>query len=277
MPFESPPPSSSDDDDDPLAPLRRPPRPASGWLDRAGLDRLQAWLPRRGAVAGGRNLTGVSVPAGLALAAAVVVALVVVVVLVVVRNGPGGGGSSPSVSLPMAHGPATSGSVAPGAPGDAANPTSAVLVLQAAGAVARPGVYRLPAGSRVGDLVEAAGGFAPDADGDVVNLAAPLADGARVYVPRRGELQPPGPIVDGGGSPGGGAGGAAGPGASAPIDLNSATVEQLDTLPGVGPSTAAAIVDDRRQHGPFKSVDDLGRVRGIGPAKLAALRARVRV
>ncbi|MEY4174789.1 MAG: hypothetical protein RI900_1954, partial [Actinomycetota bacterium] len=97
---------------------------------------------------------------------------------------------------------------------------------------------------------------------DAINLAARLLDGQRVYVPRVGEAVPPG----------------AGPEApSGPLDLNSATEEQLDDLPGVGPATAAAIVAHRDSNGPFGSVDDLGEVRGIGPAKLDALRGLVTV
>jgi len=176
----------------------------------------------------------------------------------------------------MTHGAGTTPTGA-GAAGEAAAPTSAVapLVVQAAGAVARPGVYRLGAGARVGDLLDAAGGLSLEADPDRINLAAPLTDGVRIYVLRRGEADPS-PVV--GGGTGTGAGGPTLNGApSAPLDLNTATVDQLDQLPGVGPATAAAIVDERRQHGPFASVNDLSRVRGIGPAKLAALRNRVRV
>ena len=177
------------------------------------------------------------------------------------------------MSLPLAHGPGTSTPDPHG--GSSPTGTAASLIVQAAGAVTRPGVYRLAGGARVGDLIDAAGGLTPQADPDRINLAAPVADGARVYVLRRGEADP-GPPTDGGA--GSGPDDPADPGATAPpLDLNTATQAQLDALPGVGPATAAAIVDDRRQHGPFTSVDDLARVRGIGPAKLAALRTRVRV
>lgn len=137
------------------------------------------------------------------------------------------------------------------------------LVVDAAGAVANPGVYRLPAGSRVTDLLDAAGGATDDADVDQVNLAAPLVDGQRVYVPRQGEA-----VV-----PELGAGGA---GPAEPVDLNTATVEQLDALPGVGPATAQAIVTYRASHGRIRSIDELLDVRGIGPAKLDAIRSLVR-
>lgn len=182
------------------------------------------------------------------------------------------------VSLPMTHGAGTVPTGA-GADGSVAAPTTTVapLVVQVAGAVARPGVYRLGTGARVGDLVDAAGGLSVEADQDRINLAAPLTDGVRIYVLRRGEAEPL-PVVGGESGTGTGTGGSKLNGAPpAPIDLNTATVDQLDQLPGVGPATAAAIVDDRRDHGPFKSVEDLARVRGIGPAKLAALRSRVRV
>ena len=155
----------------------------------------------------------------------------------------------------------------PGDPGASSSTTSssvpAEVVAHAAGAVASPGVYRLAAGARVADLVDAAGGPLPGADLDQVNLAAPVADGTRVYVPVEGEVVP------------------ASSGTSdvpvGPLDLNSATAEQLDALPGVGPSTSAAILAERERKGRFSSVDDLLDVRGIGPAKLEQLRELVRV
>ena len=156
------------------------------------------------------------------------------------------------------------------------------LVVQAAGAVNRPGVYRLAGGARVDDLVRAAGGLLTNADGDRVNLAAPLADGARVWIPAQGETEVPEVVAGGtsGGAPAtGGAGSASTAGAASPqvVDLNTATAEQLDTLPGVGPSTAAAILAYRSEHGPFSSVDDLLEVRGIGDAKLEQIRPQARV
>ena len=141
------------------------------------------------------------------------------------------------------------------------------VVAHAAGAVVHPGVYELRAGARVTDLIDAAGGPTPDADVDRLNLAAPVTDGERVYVPRIGEAMP---TVAG-------TGGAAAGEVAGPLDLNTATLEQLDELPGIGPATAKAILDEREKRGGFRSVDDLLDVRGIGPAKLDAIRDLVRV
>jgi competence protein ComEA len=141
----------------------------------------------------------------------------------------------------------------------------AAVVVHVAGAVLHSGVYTFPPGSRVVDAVQRAGGLAADADPDAVNLAALLADGQRVYVPRIGEPTPP--VVDGG----------VPTTVAGPVDLNRATADELDALPGVGPATAAAIVAYRELHGPFGTVDDLADVRGIGPAKVEALRGLVTV
>jgi competence protein ComEA len=129
--------------------------------------------------------------------------------------------------------------------------SSGVLVVQAAGAVTKPGVYRLPTGSRVTDLLTAAGGVAAGIDESQLPLAAKLTDGQRVYVPRPGE--PPAVAAPTGSATG--VSGASSP--AAPVDLNSATAEQLDALPGVGPATAAAIVAFRDKHGPFRAVNGL--------------------
>ncbi len=226
-------------------------------------DWLSSWWPRPPPAVRG---------VGLAVGAAVAVVVAVGAVVLVVGHHAGSG--APAVSLPMAHGPGSSSPDGTAVPAPAG---AAPLVVQAAGAVNRPGVYHLTAGARVGDLIDAAGGLTPQADPDRINLAAPVADGARVYVLRRGEADP-GPATDGGAGGGDAAGTGPSAGATpAPIDLNQATEAQLEDLPGVGPATAAAIVEDRRRHGPFASVDDLARVRGIGPAKLEALRSRVRV
>lgn len=153
-------------------------------------------------------------------------------------------------------------------------------VVHVAGAVASPGVYPLEPFARVDDVVRRAGGARADADVARLNLAEPVADGSRVYVPAVGEEAPPTPVSPAGGAgpgPGSGSGGG-GPGGSTgqPIDVNTATAAELEDLPGVGPATAAAIVAHRDEHGPFASVDSLDDVPGIGPAKVAALRDQAR-
>ena len=174
-------------------------------------------------------------------------------------------------------GPSTTGPPGPeSVPGSAtairplASPS--VIVVHVAGAVAMPGVYELAPNARVQRAIEAAGGPLPDADPNTLNLAAPLSDGARIYVPRIGEVVPPtvaapGPPVDA----------SAGPVEGVPtiVDVNTASAVELEALPGVGPATATAIVAERDRNGPFLSVDDLDRVPGIGPTKIEALRELV--
>jgi competence protein ComEA len=158
-----------------------------------------------------------------------------------------------------------------------ASPPSLVpveVVVQVAGAVARPGVYRLADGARVVDLVDAAGGALADADLQALALAGRLTDGQRVQVPRQGEVLPPSVL---GVAPGGAGDGAGASVPVTPIDLNAATMADLDALPGIGPATAQAILTYRERNGPFRSVEDLGEVQGIGPARLDALRELVRV
>jgi len=142
------------------------------------------------------------------------------------------------------------------------------IVVHVTGAVARPGLYRLKEGSRVADAVARAGGATGKADTAAVNLAAPLADGIQVLMPSR---------VAGGAGAAAAAGGsgAGGAGSGVPISLSSATIAELDTLPGVGPVTAQKIVDHRAAHGAFSSVDDLDAIPGIGPARLGQLRGLV--
>jgi competence protein ComEA len=162
------------------------------------------------------------------------------------------------------------------------------VTVHVAGAVRRPGVYRLPAGSRVDDALRRAGGATRRADVDAVNLAAKLEDGRQVLVPAlapaiagsggaRGGAATPGGAgaVAGAGGPAGAAGA---PGArAAPINLNTATLEQLDTLDGVGPGIAKRILDYRAQHGGFRGVEELGEVPGIGAKRLATLTPLVTV
>jgi competence protein ComEA len=136
------------------------------------------------------------------------------------------------------------------------------LYVNVVGAVRRPGLYRLKDGSRVADAVIRAGGPTPKAQIEVLNLAARIADGEQIVVPRRGV-----------GIPAAAASG--GVAAAGPVHLNSATLEQLDALPGVGPVTAQKILDYRQQHGVFGSVDELDAIVGIGPARLEQLRGLV--
>lgn len=157
------------------------------------------------------------------------------------------------------------------------------LVVDIVGRVRHPGVVRLPAGARVVDALTAAGGALPGTDTSAVNLARPVVDGQQLRV-GLGEpwlIEPGSGPADsgtgaGGATPGVGADASPSP-VGAPLDLNTATAEQLDQLPGVGPATAAKIVEWRTEHGRFASVDDLDQVSGIGPAKLASLRPLVRV
>jgi len=140
-----------------------------------------------------------------------------------------------------------------------AAPASKIFVY-VVGAVRRPGLYQLPDGSRVADALARAGGSTRKAQLELVNLAARIADGEQIVVPRRGSG---GAVAAGTGS---------GAASSGPVHLNTATLEQLDSLPGVGPVTAQKILDYRQAHGSFSSVDELDAVPGIGPARLEQLR-----
>ncbi|RDI73737.1 Helix-hairpin-helix motif-containing protein [Gaiella occulta] len=155
-----------------------------------------------------------------------------------------------------ARAPAPAATLAPTGSGAAGAAPAPRIVVDVVGAVRRAGVYRLPDGSRVLDAVRRAGGPTRRAQIALVNLAAPLADGQQVVVPARGV---PGAA--------GGAGAAA-----AKVSLASATVDDLDALPGIGPVTAQKIVDWRQGHGPFRSVEDLDAVPGVGPARIEQLR-----
>jgi competence protein ComEA len=143
----------------------------------------------------------------------------------------------------------------------AASTAAPELYVNVVGAVRRPGLYRLSDGSRVANAVARAGGVTRNAELELVNLAARVGDGEQIVVPRRGTAS----IAGQAGRTGGGA-------ASGPVHLNSATLEQLDALPGVGPVTAQKILDYRQTHGAFRSVDELDAIAGIGPARLGTLR-----
>ena len=172
--------------------------------------------------------------------------------------------------------PASGGSAEPGAEGEARDDEAAgegeevaegVVVVHVDGAVGAPGVYALGGEPRVNDAIVAAGGLAEGADTSGINLAARLSDGEKVHVPLVGEASQAGaePASD---APGGSDG---------PVNLNTATVEELDELPGVGEATALAIVEDRERNGPFSSPEDLMRVSGIGEKKFEKLEGLVGV
>ena len=141
-----------------------------------------------------------------------------------------------------------------------------ILLVHVVGAVRKPGLYRLREGSRTADAIRQAGGAKPKAALELVNLASPVADGQQVLVPARGD---PAPTT----AAAGGIAGSTGVGGK--IHLNSATLEQLDTLPGVGPVTAQKILAYRTEHGAFQAVEELDAVPGIGPARLEELKTLV--
>ncbi|MFF0714792.1 helix-hairpin-helix domain-containing protein [Streptomyces bauhiniae] len=171
----------------------------------------------------------------------------------VVREAPAARGKGPD--LPGAV--SVSGSASPGAQ----------IVVDVSGKVRDPGIRRLPSGSRVADALKAAGGVRPGVREEGLNRARFLVDGEQIVVGASGAPPPAGV--------GAGAVAAAGGGPSTPVSLGTATVEQLDTLPGVGPVLAQRIIDYRTQHGGFRSVDELRQVDGIGDRRFSDLRARV--
>jgi competence protein ComEA len=155
--------------------------------------------------------------------------------------------------------------VPPAGPAAAAASAPAVLVVAVTGKVRRPGLVRVAAGARVADAIDAAGGALPGTDLSAVNLARKVTDGELIVV---GVAPPPGQAA----GPGRG-----GPGATAPVNLNTATSEQLQTLPGVGPVLAQRIIAFRDEHGGFKSVSELRQVSGIGDARYQELKDRVTI
>lgn len=194
----------------------------------------------------------------------------ILAVIAVTRVSGGDDAAAPTLALDEPAGAAATASAAPAEaqePGTAAAPAAGVagdgaLHVHVAGAVRRPGVYRVPAGSRVVAAIDAAGGLARRADATGVNLAAPLQDGQQVVVPERGR---------GGTRRGGVSAGATAVG-DGTISLNTATAEELEALDGIGPALARRIVEYREAHGGFRSVDELLEVDGIGEKRLAAIR-----
>lgn len=237
-------------------------------------SRGAARLARRYGVTGRLALAG-----ALSLA---MVALVVVVAVgalgtggVTIERGEGAAVEVPAVSsAPFGPDADDAGEKDGGAAGDgegdvAPEDDPAVLVVHVDGAVAAPGVYELAEGARVNDAIAAAGGLAEGADTSSINLAAGVLDGEKIYVPLEGE-----------GAPAAAEAGSAGAASSAddtpaPVNINTATIEELDELPGVGEATARAIVEDREQNGPFSVPEDLMRVSGIGEKKFAKLEGRI--
>ena len=217
-------------------------------------------------------------------------------------GGRGGGTDEPGVSIvtgaPTAGNPGPPGtasapsSAAPAASGSASgspSPSPDVAVLYVVGAVEHAGVVRVAADARVTDALAAAGGAAADADLSRLNLARPVVDGERLYVPRIGEAEVPAELqagggagasagagVGSGGSASAGAGGGAGAAAQV-VDLNTADATALETLPGIGPALAERILAWRDEHGGFRSVEDLLEVSGIGEGRFAELQDRVSV
>ena len=224
-------------------------RLAERWADRWA----ERWVPAglRGARIDPGRRAAVTLVAVMLLSAAVVAVLMW-------RSRPAAEPVRPPVAVAGPDAPASAG------PSGAAPPS---LVVAVTGRVRRPGVITLPAGARVIDAVRAAGGPSPGADLALLNLARKLADGELVVVGMPGVA--PGPELAGGGPAATAAGGA--------VDLNTATLQQLDGLPGVGPVLAQRILDWRAEHGRFASVDQLREVPGIGEAKFEQLRDRVTV
>ena len=195
-------------------------------------------------------------PIAVSRSTALVIASVLVALLVLVGNRLAGAGTATApepVSAPLEQ--------------VASSPRQRQVVVHVVGAVRRPGLLRMREGARVADAVARAGGATRRADLSGVNLAAPLVDGTQILVPRR--------VVGAVGASGSALGGATAAGAGLAgrkVSLSSATAEELESLPGVGPITAQKILDHRAEHGPFRSVDDLDDVSGIGPTRVEQLR-----
>lgn len=285
-------------DGEAFAPRRERTLSARGaWRQRAGLavrERLPVWLQARCAVER-RSVVALA----LVLAVAVLFAAqyfragrtqavrppeVVGAAGRVSGEGDFGARATGAASTPAGAAAGEGAGAVPGAAAAAGSP-GAEIVVDVGGKVRRPGVQRLPAGSRVADALRAAGGVRPGVGTDGLNRARFLVDGEQVLV---GASAAPGTVTVPGAGAGAGAGagpgagsvsgggGVAGAGPAAPVALSTATVDQLDTLPGVGPVLAQHIVDYRTQHGGFRSVNELREVNGIGDRRFADLRDLVR-
>ncbi|MEU9541114.1 ComEA family DNA-binding protein [Streptomyces mirabilis] len=254
------------------------PGASAAWRERAGLavrERMPLWLQSRCGLER-RSVTALGV-------------LLVVAVVFAVQQFWGGrtqsvrapevvratapyGGQSGVVERKSAEPGGAAG--APPSPAGSAGSTGPAIVVDVSGKVRSPGLQRLPAGSRVEDALRAAGGVRPGANTEGLNRARLLVDGEQVLVGV--PVAVTGPVMGGGSSATGIGGSASGAAPSAPVSLNTATVDQLDTLPGVGPVLAQHIIDYRSQHGGFRSVDELREVNGIGDRRFSDLQKLVR-
>ncbi|MFI1207576.1 helix-hairpin-helix domain-containing protein [Streptomyces sp. NPDC020802] len=256
--------SGGRDDEDPAG---------AAWRERAGLavrERMPLWLQSR---------------CGLERRSVAALTVVLVVAAVLAAQHFWSGRTQPvrapevvRAAVPYGEEGEDSHRKVPGASAAAQGPapagaTGTAIVVDVSGKVREPGIHRLPAGSRVEDALKAAGGVRPGTDTEGLNRARFLVDGEQVVVGAPGTVAGPGAAGTAGGT---GGTAAAGGVASAPVALNTATLEQLDTLPGVGPVLAQHIVDYRTQHGGFRSVDELREVNGIGDRRFADLRNLVR-
>jgi competence protein ComEA len=196
-------------------------------------------------------------------------------------SGVGGPSAGPAAAAAVGSPGAGAAPVFSGWPTTGASSAPARIEVDVVGAVVAPGVVELPAGARVKDAVDAAGGALPGTDLTALNLAARLADGAQVFVgvapPSGAAAVAAGGVVGGTSGTGVGAGGDGASGAPPTLDLNTASVAELEALPGIGPVLAQNIVQWRSAHGRFTAVGQLQQVSGIGPSKFAELAPRVRV
>ena len=235
----------------------------AAWRERAGLavrERMPLWLQSR---------------CGLERKSVVALTVLLVVAAVFAAQHFWSGRTQPVRApevvraAPYEDATATPGS--PAASRDRVGAPGTAIVVDVSGKVREPGIHRLPAGARVADALRAAGGVSPGTDTAGLNRARLLVDGEQVVVGAPPAAQVPGAARGTGTAGSGGTGGTA-----APVALNTATLEQLDTLPGVGPVLAQHIIDYRTQHGGFRSVDELREVNGIGDRRFADLQNLVR-